>query len=81
MEVDRTSAVPPYLQLAAQLAAAIRAGQYEGRLPSAVGISQTAGVAVLTARRALQEVVTAGYAYVAVGMGTYVRDRSDWPEG
>jgi GntR family transcriptional regulator len=79
MEVDRASPRAPYLQLADQLIAGIRAGEYDYRLPSATHIAQSAGVAQMTARKALRVVVDAGHAYVAVGMGTYVRGDADTP--
>jgi GntR family transcriptional regulator len=81
MEIDRRSDVPPYLQAADQLRARIQAGEITDRLPSAVDIANEAGIAVLTARRALQVVVEEGYAYVRTGMGTYVTPRDEWPKG
>jgi DNA-binding GntR family transcriptional regulator len=81
MEIDRRSFVPPYLQAAEQLRELIKSGKITDRLPSAVDISNDAGVAVLTARRALQVLVQEGYAHVRAGMGTYVSPRDEWPKG
>jgi DNA-binding GntR family transcriptional regulator len=81
MEIDRRSDRPPYLQAADALRQQIRAGAITERLPSAVDISQDAGIAMMTARRALQVLVQEGYAYVRAGMGTYVTPRGEWPKG
>lgn len=80
LAVDRASAVFPYLQLAAQLREAIISGELTERVPSALSVSQEAGVAMFTARRALMVLKDEGYCYFAVGMGTYVADRSKWPQ-
>ena len=52
----------------------------QARQPPAVDINQDAGIAKMTARRALQVLVQEGYAYVRAGMGTYVTPRDEWPE-
>lgn len=77
MEVDRSSSVPPFEQIAAQLRAAIAAGTYGpgDRLPSALGISQDTGVAMMTARKALGVLVDAGEAVRRQGWGTFVVPR------
>jgi GntR family transcriptional regulator len=81
VDIDRRSSRPPYLQAADALRDQIRTGVITERLPSAVDISQDAGVAMMTARRALQVLVQEGYAYVRAGMGTYVTPREEWPPG
>ena len=83
MEVDRSSPVAPYLQIAGQLREMILSGALEpgSRLPSAETITQEAGVARLTARKALKVLRDEGLAMATVGMGTYVRPREQWPEG
>ena len=82
MEVDRYSEIPPYQQVAAQLAALIRAGHYEPgqRLPSAAGIVQETGVAEGTALKVLKLLRSQGWAVVSPGMGTYTAPRENWPE-
>lgn len=79
LAVDRDRGMALHRQLAAQLRAAIRAGEITSRLPSAVDISEASGVNPLTARKALQLLVAEGYGYVEKGMGTYVTAREDWP--
>ena len=81
VEVDRSSSVAPYLQVAAQLTAAIRAGVYEpgSRLPSAEDIAQETGIARLTARKVLKRLRDERWAFVSAGMGTYVAPREEWP--
>lgn len=87
MEVSRTTGVAYYRQIAAHLRDKIRAGEIEGRLPSAVDLREEYGVAELTGRRALQFLREQGWARVASGKGTYALppDRwpplEDWPEG
>jgi DNA-binding GntR family transcriptional regulator len=81
VEVDRSSAVAPYVQVAGQLRDMITEGKLGpgSRLPSADSIAQEAGVARMTARKALKVLRDEGYAFAAVGMGTYVRPRDEWP--
>jgi DNA-binding GntR family transcriptional regulator len=82
VEVDRSSPVAPYVQVANQLRDAILAGVYEpgSRLPSVEAIVQEAGIAKLTARKVLKRLREQGYAQVSMGMGTYVAPRENWPE-
>jgi GntR family transcriptional regulator len=82
MEVDRASSLPPYVQIADQLREMITSGRLEpgARLPSADWITQDAGVARLTARKALRKLRDEKYAYVSAGMGTYVRNKNEWPD-
>lgn len=79
-EIDRTSPVPPYRQIAAVLRRRIEDGEYGpgARLPSVVSLMQTFGVAHLTAQKALRVLVDAGIAEMSPGMGTYVK-RQDKP--
>ena len=69
--MDRDSPEPPYRQIAGQLRQRILSGELAGRLPSALTISQEAGVAVLTGRKALRVLVDEGLATSSPGMGTY----------
>jgi DNA-binding GntR family transcriptional regulator len=83
VEVDRSSPVAPYVQIAGQLREMITSGELVpgSRLPSVEAIVQETGVAKLTARKALRRVRAEGYASVSVGMGTYVTPQEQWPQG
>ena len=82
MEVDRSSPVPPYEQIAADIAGKIRAGEYPpgARLPSLTGIVQEWGVAKVTAVRALKLLRETGWAITRTGWGTFTASRDSWPE-
>jgi DNA-binding GntR family transcriptional regulator len=80
VEVDPSSSTPLYRQIADQIRDDIRAGRVEGRLPSALTISQETGVAILTGRRALRALVDDGWAVMTPGLGTYSAPRDQWPE-
>jgi DNA-binding GntR family transcriptional regulator len=75
--IDRDSAIPPYRQVAAQLAESIRAGKYEPgrRLPAVPDIMHEWGVAKTTAAKALQVLASQGLAELTYGMGYYVPER------
>lgn len=77
IDVDRTSPVPPYQQVAARLIDGIRAGEWQprDRLPSVDDLVQAAGIAELTARKALRLVASEGYAQLSPGMGWYVPEQ------
>lgn len=75
--IDPRSAVPSYRQLADQLAADIRAGQYDGPLPSLTRLQQETGLAVMTIRRSIQLLVDEGLAVTVPGRGTFVRWQAD----
>lgn len=77
LTVDRDQGVALHKQIAAQLRAAIAAGQITARLPSASDISEATGVNILTARKALRLLVAEGIAYVEPGLGTYVSGPGD----
>jgi DNA-binding GntR family transcriptional regulator len=81
VETDPSSSTPLYRQIADQIRDDIRAGRLDGRLPSAVAISQETGVAILTGRRALRALVEDGWAEMTPGLGTYSKPRDEWPEG
>jgi GntR family transcriptional regulator len=67
---------PKYRQIANDLRAAIRAGDYEpgDRLPGENDLMATYGVARMTARQALGVLTTEGVADARKGSGVYVRD-------
>ena len=77
LDIDRDSSIPPYRQVAALLAAAVRRGDLApgDRLPSIIDIVQAAGVARLTAAKALRLLAAQGWAELSPGMGYYVPDR------
>jgi GntR family transcriptional regulator len=80
MTIDRFSDVPPFRQVAAVLRDRIRSGQITDRLPSARDLMEEFGVASMTALKALRLLREQGWARMAVGMGTWVSPREDWPE-
>lgn len=74
---------PPYQQVAAQLRAAILAGEYaEGeRLPSQVQIAEKFGVARMTAQQALRILREQNLISSRTGSGNFVRPRQSRPVG
>ena len=75
--VDHGSAVAPYRQIAAILRGRIESGEYQPgqRLPGIHDLMQEYGVAALTARKALNVLVTDGLAELSPGRGFYVINR------
>jgi GntR family transcriptional regulator len=73
--IDPGSEVAPYIQLAAILRARIESGELAAgaRLPSIIDLSESYGVARVTAHKALRVLVDSGLAVVSPGRGTYVR--------
>ena len=69
--------MPPYAQIAAWLRGLIASGELGpgDRLPSALDLSQSFGVAIMTARKALALLVDENLAYRSQGLGTFVRER------
>lgn len=76
-EPDRGARTPVYRQVAGYLIDAIRRGEYQpgDRLPGIPDVVHAAGVARLTAAKALREVAAQGYAELERGMGYYVTER------
>jgi len=70
--VDRHAALPIYLQVKHQLRDAILDGSLTGRVPSERELARKYGIAQMTARRALGELVHEGILYRQVGRGTFV---------
>jgi GntR family transcriptional regulator len=64
---------PAYERVAAQLRAAILAGEVGNRLPSLQGLAQRYGVTVDVARRAVEVLRSEGLVITRHGSGTYVR--------
>lgn len=83
VQIDRASSVAPYRQVAEQLREQIRSGALApgDQLPSAETIVQSAGVARMTARKALKLLRDEGWAFASIGLGTYVAPREEWPQG
>ena len=74
MEVDRDSADPPYLQVAAVLRERIRSGELPpgSRVPSISYLMEEFGIARNTARRAIHELADQGLVEIRQGWGTFV---------
>lgn len=73
--IDRAALEHLWRQVADDIARDIDAGVLEsgGKLPNEVELARQYGVARLTARRAISELVGAGTLVVLRGRGTYVR--------
>jgi GntR family transcriptional regulator len=73
--------VPKHVQIAAELRQRIRSGNLQPRLPipSEPTLMQEFGVARDTARKAVAVLRDEGYVTTVRGMGSFVRDREDWP--
>jgi len=70
--------LPKYHQIKELLIEKIENGEFKAgdKLPSERDISETYSVSRMTARKALLEVIHAGYAYTRPGRGTYVKERT-----
>lgn len=75
-KLDRDSSIPFYQQLKDILLESIRedALQPGDRLPSERELGERLGVSRLTVRRALNDLINAGWLFTQPGKGTYVRD-------
>lgn len=75
-EIDDRSSVPSYRQLEGQLRAEIAAGDFKDRpLPSNNRLVQETGLAMMTVRRAIEELEKDGLVIAVPGRGTFVRER------
>ncbi len=74
IRIDRTSPIPLYFQVTAQLEAAIDAGDLApgDRLPNEIELADTLGLSRPTMRRALEELVDKGLLVRKRGYGTEV---------
>ena len=81
--IDRWSETPYYEQLAALVAAQIRAGDLEpGQfLPSERHLMDTYSLSRATVRKALEVLAARGWVETHRRRGSRVRPREDWPEG
>lgn len=75
LQVDKSSAVPAYLQLKEQLEQAIYSGALApgSALPSERGLADSLGLSRMTVRRAFETLVAAGLVEQRRGSGTFVR--------
>lgn len=73
--------VPKHVQIADVIRKRIKSGEIELRnpLPSEPSMMQEFGVARDTIRKAVRLLRDEGYVTTVKGMGSYVRDRADWP--
>jgi len=76
VQIDRTSPVPLYHQLAQQLAAAVTAGRLQPGDPfeNEVALGERLGLSRPTVRRAFQDLVAEGVVYRVPGRGTYANE-------
>ena len=79
-DLDDTSGVPRYLQVARRLEAAIRAGEFEPGtvIPSQPQVIQAYGVAKTTASKAFARLADRGLVAAVPGIGTVVLPRARW---
>jgi GntR family transcriptional regulator len=76
MEIDKTTPIPLYYQLAEQIRAQIDAGVLRpgDQLPSERELSEQAGISRMTARQAITYLVRQGRLDVRPGIGTFVAE-------
>jgi DNA-binding GntR family transcriptional regulator len=81
MHLDKRHSTPVYLQLKAMLQSQIEQGVYlaHQKLPSERTLCQHYSLSRMTARRALQALITDGLAYTQAGKGTFVGTKSEPP--
>jgi GntR family transcriptional regulator len=74
--IDKNSSIPLYLQIQNQIADQIRQGSYlpGTQVPSELEISSQMSVSRMTARKALDALVSKGMLYRRKGKGTYVAE-------
>ena len=70
--IDRDSADPPWVQLAAILRARIADGIITARLPGERALQQEFGLAPVTIRKAVRQLREEGLVRTTPGWGTYV---------
>jgi DNA-binding GntR family transcriptional regulator len=74
IEIDPSSPVHPYRQLADQLRAMIASGEITNQLPSITKLTETTMLAVGTVRRGIDILVKEGLVETVPGRGTFVID-------
>lgn len=79
LRLDGTLATPLYRQLANELEAAIRGGEWRAgeALPSERNLAEALGVSRITARKALDQLETTGLIRRDRGSGTFIRPSMD----
>jgi DNA-binding GntR family transcriptional regulator len=75
IEIDPSSPVHPYQQLANQLRAMISSGEITNQLPSITDLTETTDLAVGTVRRGIDILVKEGLVKTVPGRGTFVVDK------
>ncbi len=80
--IDKESDIPLYMQIRANIEAAIQTGQLSpgDKLPSVSCMAKDIGVTQATVRRALQDLGKAGHTYCHVGRGTFIQDAGHAPQ-
>ena len=71
--VDKGAPLPIYVQVRQRVREAILSGKFSDRLPSERKLAQQYGIAQMTVRRALSDLVDVGMLHRKVGSGTFVR--------
>lgn len=81
MALDKSSSVPLFLQLAQQLREQIDSGHFaaSGQIPSELQLAERNGISRMTARRAIDELVSEGLLYRRAGKGTFVAKKTPYP--
>jgi DNA-binding GntR family transcriptional regulator len=75
IEIDPSSPVHPYRQLADQLRELIMSGEITNQLPSITKLTESTMLAVGTVRRGIDILVKEGLVETVPGRGTFVIDR------
>ena len=75
IEIDPSSPVHPYRQLADQLRELIMSGEITNQLPSITKLTESTMLAVGTVRRGIDILVKEGLVETVPGRGTFVTDR------
>jgi GntR family transcriptional regulator len=72
--IDKSASTPLYLQIQNYILNGIRSGEYTvgGQVPSEIELADTMQVSRMTARKALDSLVSSGILYRRHGKGTYV---------
>jgi GntR family transcriptional regulator len=74
-EINETSPVHGYVQLANQLREKIRAGEITGRLPSLTELCNDSGLSMSSVQHAVDVLKKEGLVYGVCGRGVFIRDQ------
>ena len=82
VDIDRSSPVPLYQQIAEYIRTRIEDGQYPAGslVPSLQRIHQETGVAVKTIQNGIRLLAADGWVKIVLGKGTYVNPPASWPK-